>query len=184
MWNDYREEDRVYRVLSARLWCDHRCFCYVMPGRPHLVLVEPLTENLLNFYSNSFGRNIPAYEVTWIFYKTFTGLSNTIALFMPFDFTYWVLPPDELIDVSRGLDPFLSSTPAVGSTRSCSAPNVTPMRPAKRNTLTFTVAVRSIPKCIGSIKIDISKQNMSDQLFEFQTEEGIFALWWLTKFKY
>ena len=48
------------------------------------------------------------------------------------------------------------------------------MRPPKRNTLTFTVAVRSIPKYIGSIKIDISKQNRSYQLFEFQTEERNF----------
>ena len=48
------------------------------------------------------------------------------------------------------------------------------MRPPKRNTLTFTVAVRSIPKYIGSIKIDISKQNRWYQLFEFQTEERNF----------
>ena len=40
----------------------------------------------------------------------------------------------------------------------------------KHTDMTFAVAVRSIPKCIGSIKIDISKQNRSDQLFEFQTE--------------
>ena len=92
-------------------------------------------------------------------------------------FSIWlcrVLAPDEFRDAPRYLDPFLSSTPAVGSKRSWSAPNVIPMRLPKRNTLTFTVAVRSIPKCVGSIKIDISKQNRSDQLFEFQTEERIF----------
>ena len=99
------------------LGCDHRCFCYGMPGRPHLVLA-----------------------------------------------------PDEFRDVPRYLDPLLSSKPAVGSKRSCSAPNVTPMRPPKRNTQTFTVAVRSIPKSIGSIKI------RSDHLFEFQTEERIFPI--------
>ena len=95
-----------------------------------------------------------------------------------FDLTCRVLAPDEFRDVRRYLDPLLISTAAVGSKRSCSAPNVTPMRPPKRTTLTFTVAVRSIPKCIGSIKIDIStEQNRSDQLFEFQTEETIFPLW-------
>ena len=80
-----------------------------------------------------------------------------------FDLTCRVLAPDELRDVRRYLDPLLISTPAVGSKRSCSAPNVTPMRLPKRTTRTFTVAVRSIPKCIGSIKIDIStEQNRSD----------------------
>ena len=64
----------------------------------------------------------------------------------------------EFRDVPCYLDPLLSSTSAVGSKWSCSAPNVTPMRPPKRNTLTFTVAVRSIPKCIWSIKIDISEK--------------------------
>ena len=54
---------------------------------------------------------------------------------------------------------------------------VTPMRLPKRNTLTFTVTVRSILKRIGSNKIDISIQNRSDQLFEFQTEERIFPSW-------
>ena len=92
-----------------------------------------------------------------------------------------VLAPDEFIrDAPRYLDPLLSSTPALGSKRSCSAPNVTPMRLPKRNTLTFTIVVRSIPKCVGSIKIDSSKQNRSDQLFEFQTEERIFPLLWRT----
>ena len=94
-----------------------------------------------------------------------------------FDLTCRVLAPDEFIDVRRYLDPLLISTPAVGSKRSCSAPIVTPMRPPKRTTLTFTVAVRSTPKCIGSIKIDIStERNRSDQLFDFQTEETIFPL--------
>ena len=92
-----------------------------------------------------------------------------------FDLTRRFLAPDEFRYVPRFLDPLLSSTPAVDSKRSCSAPNVTPMRPP--NTLSFTVAVRSIPKCIGSIKIDITKQNSSDQVFEFQTEERIFPLW-------
>ena len=93
-----------------------------------------------------------------------------------FDLTCRVLAPDEFRDVRRYLDP-LPSTPAVGSKRSCSAPNVTPMRPPKRITLTFTVAVRSVPKCIGSIKTDIStERNRSDQLFDFQTEETIFLL--------
>ena len=55
MWGDdrlriRREEDRVYRIRSARLGYDHQCFCYGMRGRPHLVLVEPRTVNLLNFY--------------------------------------------------------------------------------------------------------------------------------------
>ena len=93
-----------------------------------------------------------------------------------FDLTCRVLAPDEFRDVRRYLDPLLISTPAVGSKRSYSSPNVTAMRPPKRITLTFTVAVRSIPKCMGSTKIDISKQNRSDQLFEFQTEETIFPL--------
>ena len=45
-------------------------------------------------------------------------------------------------------------------------------------TLTFTVAVRSTLKFVGSIlSIDISKQNSSHQLFEFQTEERIFPSW-------
>ena len=65
----------------------------------------------------------------------------------------------------------------MGSKRTCSAPIVTPMRPPKRNTLTFKVAVLSILKFIGSIKIDINKQNRSDQLFEFQIEERIFPPW-------
>ena len=95
-----------------------------------------------------------------------------------FDLTCRVLAPDEFRDVRRYLDPLLISTPAVGSKRSCSAPNVSPMRSPKRTTLTFTVAVRSIPKCIGSIKIYIStERKRSDQLFEFQTEETIFPLW-------
>ena len=95
-----------------------------------------------------------------------------------FDLTCRVLAPDEFRDVCRYLDPLLISTPAVGSKRSCSAPNVTPMRLPKGTTLTFTVAVRSIPKCIGSIEIDIStEQKRSDKLFEFQTEETIFPLW-------
>ena len=95
-----------------------------------------------------------------------------------FNLTCRVLAPDEFRDVRRYLVPLLISTPAVGSKRSCSAPNVTPMRPPKRTTLTFTVAVRSIPKCIGSIKIDIStERKRSDQLFEFRTEETIFPLW-------
>ena len=84
-----------------------------------------------------------------------------------FDLTCRVLAADEFGDVRRCLDPLLISTPAVGSKRSCSAPNVTPMKPPKRTTLTCPVALRSIPKCIGSIKIDIStEQNRSDQLFE------------------
>ena len=62
----------------------------------------------------------------------------------------------------------------------CLAPNVTPMKPLKRDTLTFTVAVRSILKFRGSIEIGISKQNKSDQLFEFQTEERIFPPRWRT----
>ena len=99
-----------------------------------------------------------------------------------FDLTCRVLAPDEFRDVPRYLDSLVSSAPAVGAKWRCSEPNVTPMRPPKRNTLTFTVAVRSIPKCIGSIKIDISKQNRSDQLFEFQTEERILPPWWRTKY--
>ena len=71
----------------------------------------------------------------------------------------------------------MSCTPAVGSKRSCSAPNVTRMRLLNRNTLTLAVAARSILKFTGSMKIDISKQNRSDQLFEFQTEEKIFPPW-------
>ena len=94
-----------------------------------------------------------------------------------FDLTCRVLAPDEFRDVCGYLDPLLISTLAVESKQSYSSPNVTPMRPPKRITLTFTVAVRSIPKCIGSIKIDVSKQNRSDQLFEFQTEETISPLW-------
>ncbi|XP_074614441.1 tubulin--tyrosine ligase-like protein 12 isoform X2 [Acropora palmata] len=39
-----------------------------------------------------------------------------------------VLAPDEFRDVRRYLDPLLISTSAVGLKRSCSAPNVTPMR--------------------------------------------------------
>ena len=100
--------------------------------------------------------------------------------FTLFDLTCKVLAPDEFRDVSRNLDPLLSCTPAVGSKRSCLAPNVTPMRPPKRNTLIFTVAARSFLKFTGSIKIDISKQNRSDQLFEFQTEEKIFPPWCCT----
>ena len=91
-----------------------------------------------------------------------------------------MLAPDEFRDVPRNLDPLLSTTPAVGSNRSCLAPNVAPMRPPKRNTLTFTVTVRSIVKLKGSFKIDSSKQSSSDQLFEFQTEERIFPPWWRT----
>ena len=80
-----------------------------------------------------------------------------------FDLSCRVLAPDEFRDVRRYLDPLLISTPAVGSKRKCSASNVTPMRLPKRITLTFTVAIRSIPTCIGSIKIDIStEQNKSD----------------------
>ena len=85
-----------------------------------------------------------------------------------FDLTCRVLAAHEFGDVRRYLDPLLISTLAVGSKRSCSAPNVTPMRPPKRTTMTFPVALRSIRKCIGSIKIDVSnEQNRSDQLFEF-----------------
>ena len=39
------------------------------------------------------------------------------------------------------------------------------MRPPKRNTLNFTLAVRSILKFRGSIQIDISKQNRSESAF-------------------
>ena len=56
-------------------------------------------------------------------------------------------------------------------------PPVTPMRLPKRNTLTFTARVRSIRKRIGSNKIDISRQNRSEQLFEFQSEKRIFPSW-------
>ena len=51
------------------------------------------------------------------------------------------------------------------------------MRLLNRNTLSLAIAARSILKFTGSIKIDISKQNRSDQLFEFQTEEKIFPPW-------
>ena len=45
-------------------------------------LNSEFAEFLLHFPSEA----IPAYEVSWVFYKTFTGLSNTIALFMRFEF--------------------------------------------------------------------------------------------------
>ena len=67
-WRIRREEDRVYRVRSARLGCDHQCFCYG-------IFVMWICWIFTSF---SYGRDISAYEVSWVFYETFTGLSNTI----------------------------------------------------------------------------------------------------------
>ena len=68
-----------------------------------------------------------------------------------FDLICRVLLLDEF-RVPRYLNPLLSSTSAVDSKRSCSEPNVTPMRPRKRNTQTFTVPVRSIPNVKGQLR--------------------------------
>ena len=73
-------------------------------------------------------------------FKFFNSLKVTL-----FNLTGRVLAPVLAPDVSRYLDPLLSSTPAVGSKRSCSAPNVTPMRLPKRKTLTFTVTLLAEP---------------------------------------
>ena len=48
-WRIRKEEDRLYRVRSARLGCDRRRFCYGIRGRPRLVLVEPLIVNWPKF---------------------------------------------------------------------------------------------------------------------------------------
>ncbi|KAK2568514.1 Protocadherin Fat 1 [Acropora cervicornis] len=67
-----------------------------------------------------------------------------------------VLAPDEFRDVRRYLDPLLISTSAVGLKRSCSAPNVTPMRLPKRTTLTFTVATTKVKTVVFSVSaIDV-----------------------------
>ena len=69
-------------------------------------------------------------KAEFFFYKTFTGLSNAIELLMRFEFsnsflvklfdmTCKVFAPDEFRDVTHYLNPFLSSTPAVGLKRSC-----------------------------------------------------------------
>ena len=135
MWSDDRwrlrqEEDRVYRVRPARLAWDHQCFCYGMRGRPHLVSVEPLSVSLLNFcFIFLRKRHFSLWGKLSFFCKTFPGLSNTIAPFIPFEFfnsvklhSIWLvefyMAPDEFRDVPRNLDPLLSSTPAVGSKRS------------------------------------------------------------------
>ena len=62
-----------------------------------------------------------------------------------FDLTCRVLGPDEFRDVPRYLDPLLSSTPAVGSKRSWSAPNVTYL-------LEFQTEERTFPRC-GDVQI-------------------------------
>ena len=129
-----------------------------MPRRPHLVWMEPLIVNLLNFYLH------------WLVEHNRMQHSSCVSNFsIPFSdtFRFWR---------QRNLEMFL-----VAWTR-CSALHWQGvrsevvqhqmllqwdwMRPPKRNTLTFTVALRSIPKCMGSMKIVISKQNRSDQLFE------------------
>ena len=61
-----------------------------------------------------------------------------------FDLTCRVLAPDKFRDVPRILDVLLSPTPAVGSKRSWSAPNVTPRRDRHEKDTGFTVAVRSL----------------------------------------
>ena len=96
---------------------------------------------------------------------------------MNYNLTCRVLAPDEFRDVPRNLDPLLSALHRKWVRNEVAQHqnfNVTPMRPPRRNTLSLTVVVRSILKFRGSIKIDISKQNRPDQLFDFQTEERIF----------
>ena len=155
-WRIRRKEVRVYRVRSARLGCDHRHFCHGMRGRPHLVLVEPLTVNLLNFYlillrKKHFGpwgrlsffiKPSLAYRIQ----SHSSCVSNFFNYFQAtlFDLTCRVLAPDKFRDVPRNLDVLLSSTPVVGSKRSCSAPNVSSIRDRHEKDTDFTVAVRSL----------------------------------------
>ena len=96
---------------------------------------------------------------------------------MTYNLTCRVLAPDEFRDVPRNLDPLLSALHRQWVRSEVVQHqnfNVTPMRRPKRNTLSLTVVIRWILKFRGSIKIDISKQNRSDQLFDFQIEERIF----------
>ena len=130
-WRIRREEDRVYRVRSARLSCDHRCFCYGMRGRPHLVLVQQLTLNLLNFHFifprkkhfSLWGKLSFLWNLSWLVeYNRILHASRIFQFLVSYTFqmTWRVLAPDEFRDVSRNLDLFLSSTPttpAVGSKR-------------------------------------------------------------------
>ena len=83
-WQIRKEEDRLYRVRSARLGCDYRRFCYGMRGRPRLVLVEPLIVNLPNFYFIFLRKEHYRLRDKLSFDKTFTDLPNSIALFMHF----------------------------------------------------------------------------------------------------
>ena len=140
------------------------------PGRPHFVLVEPLTANLLNFCLISLRkRHFSLWgKLSFLSWKPslacriqsdLSCVSNFLILFNTlFHLACRVLAPDEFRDVPRNLNQLLSYTLQwVQSEVVQHQLNVTPMRPPKRNKLTFTVVVRSILKFRGSIKIDISK---------------------------
>ena len=116
-WRIRRDEDRVYRVRSARLSCNHRCFCYGMRGRPHLDLVQPLTVNLLNFHFifprkkhfSLWGKLSFLWNLYWLVeYNRILHASRIFQFLVSYTFlmNWRVLALDEFRDVPCNLDLF------------------------------------------------------------------------------
>lgn len=128
-----------------------------MCASSHLILVEPLTANLMNFYSiflwkthfRLWGKLSLLSNLYWLVQYNCTLHAFRIFQFFSilYDLTCRVLASIELRDVPHNLDPLLSFTPAVGSKRS-SAPNVTPLRTPKRHRICVQAPLCSQSKSV------------------------------------